>query len=248
MYSAKKGSLKKGSRLTLRNVDKGERIVISCGMLADELKSVYEQTNSSLHVIWIRRGMHNFPADLKKTLQRLINENQDKEAILLTFGLCGNSTLGITSEHTKLVIPRFHDCIHQLLLDNSRNQNTSLEKNQVSVGHYYLTRGWTLDREEIYQQSRFILQKYGENMGREILGKLYENYDEINVIDTGAYSLENVEEHAKKCGSLLNKNVKTIPGSTIILKKLLTGNWDEDFIVLNPKEILCRAHFYSRGQ
>lgn len=227
----------------MSDMDKKESIVISCAMLMDELKSVYRKTNSKLPVIWIQRGMHNSPENLKQTLQRLINENQDKKAILLTFGLCGNSTSGIVSDNTKLVIPRFHDCIHQLLLDNYGGRDDFPNKDRVTVGHYYLTRGWILDREGIYQQAQFILKKYGENMGEEMLKDLYGGYSGIDVIDTGAYPLKTVSEYAKKCGELLKKDVKIIPGSTVILEKLITGNWDKDFIVLQPRETLTRNHF-----
>lgn len=209
-------------------------MVISCAMLMDEVKSVCARLCMTPKIIWLRRSMHRDPVTLRRTLQKLIDENDACDAILLTYGLCGNATAGLVSRHAKLVLPRFHDCIHQLV-----NERSSLQ-----TGHYYLTRGWTLDKEELYQHSIQILQRYKEKKGREILRQIYGGYTDLDVIDTGAYPLTEVMEHAKKAAALLSLKVNQIPGSTFILEKLLTGNWDEDFIVLQNGEQLEQKQFF----
>lgn len=207
----------------------------------DEVKSVCNKLNDPVEIVWMKRSMHKRPEVLTRSLQQVIDNHQDKEAILLTYGLCGSSTLGLMSKHTKLVIPRFHDCIHQLLLD--RTDASAAENFFVMPGHYYMTRGWTLDREEFYKNSLWILSRYGLESGKEILETLYEGYTDIDVIDTGAYPVDTVVSHAEKAADLLNLKVNKIPGSTVILEKLLTGNWDDDFIVLEPGEKSELSHF-----
>lgn len=199
------------------------QLVISCGMLADELKKVCRKISYEQEIIWLKRGMHKSPEQLHESLQQLIYEHQDVDNILLTYGLCGNSTLGLYSPNTGLILPACHDCIHQLV-------------GETQTGHYYLTRGWTLDREEPYQQIKQILVKYGEDFGKEIIQKYYGGYHTIDVIDTDSYPVEQVMQHAQKIGKLLNQKVEKIPGSTAILEKLLLGNWDDDFIVKMPGE------------
>lgn len=207
----------------------------------DEVKSVCNRLKDPVEIVWMKRSMHKRPEVLTRSLQQVIDNHQDKEAILLTYGLCGSSTLGLMSKHTKLVIPRFHDCIHQLLLD--RTDTSAAENFFVMPGHYYMTRGWTLDREEFYKNSLWILSRYGPESRKEILETLYEGYTDIDVIDTGAYPVDTVVSHAEKAADLLNLKVNKIPGSTVILEKLLTGNWDDDFIVLEPGEKSGLSHF-----
>lgn len=206
-------------------------VVISCSMIMDEVAKACEKLDNPPEIIWLKRGMHKTPELLGQSLQQVIDSYQDRDTILLTYGLCGGSTLGISSANAQLVIPRFHDCIHQL------RQKTE------EPGHLYLTRGWTLDAESMYQQSCLILRRYGEQYGAEILEELYGGYDTIDVIDTGAYPVDEVVEHAARTAELLHKKVNKIPGSTVILKKLFTGNWDKDFIVLEPGEALTLEHF-----
>ena len=215
--------------------------MISCGMLMDEVKSVCNKLEDPVKIVWMKRSMHKKPKMLTKSLQQVIDSHQDKEAILLTYGLCGNSTLGLASRHTKLVIPRFHDCIHQLLLD--RTDASTAEDFSIMPGHYYMTQGWTLDREEFYKNAMWTLRRFGLESGREILEIMYDGYTDIDVIDTGAYPVDTVVKHAKKAADLLNFKVNKIPGSTAILEKLVTGNWDDDFIVLEPGEKVELSHF-----
>ena len=92
-----------------------ERLVISCKMLSDELHKVCEGKKNIPRIIELERGMHNNPKRLQEILQKQIHENQDVDEIVLTYGLCGNGTLGLMSPKTKLIIPKFDDCISQLL-------------------------------------------------------------------------------------------------------------------------------------
>lgn len=233
-----------------------KQLVISCGMLSDELKKAYQKCPADCKILWIKRALHNHPKSLKDTLQSLIDENQDYDDILLTYGLCGNGTLGIRSQYTRLVIPRFHDCIHQLIqsVDNYTADTDELWKmkepgktnlKQVIPGQLYLTRCWTLDQEAIYQQSKAVLNAYGKSHGQEILNEIYEGYTDINVINTDSYEMGPVLEYAQNAAAINHLRVKQIKGSTQILEKLLQGEWDKNFIVLEPGEELQLNHFFN---
>lgn len=235
---------------------KRKQLVISCGMLSDELKQAYQKCLSDCKILWMKRALHNHPQSLKDALQSLIDENQDYDDIMLTYGLCGNGTLGIHSQYTRLVIPKFHDCIHQLIqsVDNYTadegvtwkiNELEGKKQKQVMPGYLYLTRSWTLDQEAIYQQSQAVLDTYGKSRGQEILDIIYEGYTDINVIDTDSYEITPVMEYAQNAAAMKNLRVNQIKGSTLILEKLLCGDWDQNFIVLEPGEELQLNHFFN---
>lgn len=233
-----------------------KQLVISCGMLSNELKKAYQKCFSDCKILWMKRALHNHPKSLKDTLQSFIDENQDCDDILLTYGLCGNGTLGIHSQHTRLVIPKFHDCIHQLIqsVDNNTadidepwkmNELGKINQKQVLPGQLYLTRSWTLDQEAIYQQSKAVLNTYGKSHGQDILDEIYEGYTDINVINTDSYEIAPVMEYAKNAAAMNHLKVNQINGSTLILEKLLCGDWDQNFIVLEPGEELQLNHFFN---
>lgn len=210
-----------------------KQMLIACGMQQDEIEMTRKKWNPDLPVVYLKRGMHENPGVLHGMLQQEIARHQDCDEILMTYGLCGLATDGLVSEGTRLILPRFHDCIHQLLED------------QVEKDSLYMTRCWTLDEKSILNQCESVLQQYGEETGREILNSIYGSYGKITVIDTGSYEPEPVMENAKKAAEMLNLSVKTCPSAVCIIRKLLQGEWDEDFIILQPGEPVRKEMFLS---
>ena len=100
-----------------------KRTLISCAMLEDEVNHILEKTHLTLPVIWIDRGLHNRPENLNQLLQEHINQLQNQDEILLTFGLCGNGTAGLVSPNTMLRLPKFDDCINMLAFSQGQKEN-----------------------------------------------------------------------------------------------------------------------------
>ena len=215
-----------------------KQILIACAMLEDEINKIYEETGCTIPVVWVERGYHNTPEKLKEKLQSLIEEHQDVDEILLSFGLCGNGANGIVSPGTVLVLPKFDDCINMLLCRGKR-QSRGLAK----AGSIYLTRGWTLDSESILKQYEKYVEEYGEESAEAILEMMYEHYEKITVIDTACYDTATVLAYARKAANMLDLTPETTEGSTEILRQLLTGRWEENFIVLKPGQPVKAADF-----
>lgn len=215
-----------------------KKILIACSMMEDEINKVYEELNCDIPIVWVERGYHNTPEKLKEKLQELINEHQDVDKILLTFGLCGNGTEGIVSENTTLVMPRFDDCINMLLCNGQRKSRGLTE-----TGSIYLTRGWTLDSEAILAQYDKYIEEYGEESADAIVEMMYEHYEKLSVIDTESYDIAPVMEYARKAAELLDLKTQTVAGSTEMLKQLLAGQWGENFIVKKPGEAVKIGDF-----
>ena len=141
-----------------------KKILIACAMQQDEIEKYRKQLNITYPVVYLQRGLHRNPSVLRNLLQQEIDRHQDVDIILLTYGLCGRGTEGIVSWNTELVMPRFHDCIHQLL------------ENHVDKNSLYATRAWTIDKESIGGQCRTILSAYGRERGMEVLDTIYGFY------------------------------------------------------------------------
>ncbi len=215
-----------------------KRTLIACSMMEDEINSVLKQSNITIPIVWMDRGFHNTPEKLNLKLQNQIDQLQDQDEILLAFGLCGNGTEGIYSQNTKLILPRFDDCINLLLCTGQRTSRALTQTDSL-----YLTRGWTLDKEAILQQYEIIKEQYDEEMCDIIFETMYGHYHTVTVIDTGCYDTAPVLDYADKAAKLLDFQVKTCPGSNQILYHLLTGNWDKNFIVLQPGEKISSMYF-----
>lgn len=216
-----------------------QRILIACSMLEDEIKKVYKEIECNIPVIWVERGFHNTPEKLNGELQKIIDEHQDCDEILLTFGLCGNGTEGIVSKNTMLVMPRFDDCINMLLCKGKRESRGLTKADSI-----YITRGWTLDSESILSQYDKYVEDYGEESAEGIIEMMYEHYKTITVIDTDSYEKAPVMEYANQAARLLGLSSQMTEGSTKVLRDLLLGNWEEHFIVQKPGCSVTQTLFY----
>jgi len=91
-------------------------IALTCEALARSIYAVAAQTPHTVSVHLYRQGLHNSPRTLRQVLQEQIDSIAPGacDAILLVYGMCGASTVGLVARHTPLVMPRAHDCITPL--------------------------------------------------------------------------------------------------------------------------------------
>jgi hypothetical protein len=88
-------------------------LALTCEALARCVYAAAAESVPTVTVQLYRQGLHNTPKSLHVVLQEAIDSVPpgQYDAILLVYGLCGNSTVGLTARHTPLVMTRAHDCI-----------------------------------------------------------------------------------------------------------------------------------------
>ena len=168
-----------------------KKLFIACTMQVDLIKSIYKKHQISIPVIWLERSLHNNPRQLNVRLQELIDQNQGYDEILFSYGLCGNAVIDLKSHNTKLVLPKYDDCICQQL------QMEPGKRICVEKGCLYLTREWTLDKEGIVQQCEAIHKKYPDNP-QSMIDSIYGSYHSLVVLDTGCYDVHKLDNYVEK--------------------------------------------------
>ena len=137
-----------------------------------------------------------------------------------------------------LRLPRFDDCINQLLCKKPRT-----ERKQTETDSIYLTRGWTLDKEAVLQQYNILSRQYEPEMRDMILRTMYDGYHALSVIDTGCYDTKPVEQYADKASRYLGFDRKTVPGNISTLEHLICGTEDSNILTLAPGEPITASLF-----
>ena len=209
-------------------------------MQVDLIQFLYKINKIPIPIHWIERKYHNNPDKLKTILQETINRYQDMDEILLSYGLCGNAVIGLKSDNTKIILPRYDDCICQQIQTNS-NQKIIPQK-----GCMYLTREWTLDEEGIVQQCQKICEEYGEE-AFELIQSIYGEYHSVTIIDTGAYNVHKLDNYVDKIKKLTGMGIKYQKGSGKVLENLLLGNYQEDINVIPPGNRISIKDFYKQS-
>ncbi len=205
--------------------------ILACQTLQAELALAVQKTKVDFPIIYVESGLHYTPDLLHKRIQEEINRIDNVDTILLLFGYCGNSLLGIKSDKARLVLPKVDDCIPLLLGSCEVRKNISKE-----MGTYFLTKGWLDYENNLIKEYERCIERYGQSRTSKIMKIMLGHYKRFMLIDTGAYSLDSVLTQTQDIAGKLNLCHAVTPGSLRLFYKLLQGEWDEEFLVLEPGE------------
>ncbi|MFW6007011.1 MAG: DUF1638 domain-containing protein [Bacillota bacterium] len=224
--------------------------IIACEVFVREVCHAVARSPHIVDMEFTPKDAHDDSDNLKKLIQEKIDETEEDEvnydAILMGYGLCGNSILGITSSKIPLVVPRAHDCCTIFLGSREKFKKhfgDRLSSRWSSPG--YLERGESMfrdsDDDELYymdQSYQDLVEQYGEENAKYVWEQLHPDMEDDNLIyiDIPEFQDLGYEEKIKKEAEETGKKFEKIPGDMRIIENLIFGNWEEDFLVVNPGE------------
>ena len=228
---------------------------LGCEALA---RLIYACAAQSPHIVDIELfalGLHNHPNKLRTQLQERINATsaEDYDAIVLVYGICGKATIGLSSPHLPMVIPRAHDCITLFLGDRTR-YNEQFEENPGTYWYTidYIERrkpgdalGATSASTDSTAQYEEYVQKFGKDNAdylMEVMGAWESHYQRAAFIDLGVGDgtavAANAQEIAQRRGWLYER----MAGDLVLIRKLILGEWDEHFLRLEPQQSISMSY------
>ncbi|MCL2163421.1 MAG: DUF1638 domain-containing protein [Oscillospiraceae bacterium] len=204
-------------------------IILACQTIKDEVEAARERTGCLHEIVWVESGLHNVPDKLRARLQEELDGLCDADRVLMAFGFCGNSMLGITAGNKELVFPKVDDCI-TLVLGSFAARRAILDKSPT----YFLTQGWLTHESNIWKEYEYSLEKYGEENTAIIYDMLLANYRSLGVIDTGCYDYEEFCKRAAVIADTLKLKLERHNGTISYISELLTGPWNEERYITIP--------------
>ena len=176
-------------------------------------------------------GLHLSPAKLRAILQEKIDEaSQLADVLLLGYGLCAMAVVGLKTTSATLVIPRVDDCIALFLGSRAARRAQA----QQEPGTYYLTKGWIEVGDSPFEEYKLLVTKYGEAKAMGMMKLTLENYTRLGFINTGQYDIERYRHYAHRVAEQFDLRYEEIEGSPALVKKMIFGPWDEEFVVIPP--------------
>ncbi|MFC1901087.1 DUF1638 domain-containing protein [Chloroflexota bacterium] len=201
--------------------------IIACMTVAEELDGLIPEGTETA---FLEFGLHSYPEKLKASVQEEIDRTNGVDAILLGYGMCSMSMLGVSSSEHRLIIPRTHDCIG-IFLGSGKKYKEQVYSNP---GTYYLTKGWINHGGDPYKMYKRWLDKYGEERAKFLLNKTMGNYTRLAYIETGKEDQTELIDYAQNAAEKLDLQFEKIKGNRSILEKMLAGDWDDDFVIVEP--------------
>jgi hypothetical protein len=230
--------------------------VIACEIAFRELCYAAARSKNLVDFEFLTQGYHDIPGTGRAEIQKRIEAVPagKYEAIVLGYGLCSNILIGLTSAHTKLVIPRAHDCITFFLGSKERYK----EFFDAHPGTYYYTSGWlecakrrgstgpiwggaslpasaNESLKETYQQ---WVQKYGEDQAKYLLEEMSrwtDSYSHGTLINFDFVKHLKLRDQVKQICAEKGWEYAETEGNLGLFEKLLEGDWPEaDFQIVPP--------------
>jgi hypothetical protein len=78
------------------------------------------------------------------------------------------------------------------------------------------------------------VQRFGAARAERVYKIMMANYKRLALINTGNYDIERYREYARRTAERFNLRYEEIAGSDAMVRKLLFGPWDEEFVVVPP--------------
>jgi hypothetical protein len=212
--------------------------IISCEVLRNEIEAVAP----GHRIEFIDGALHDPPDRMRAELQQHIDAMPGSDEILLCCGRCSNGTVGLRSGRHRVVLPAVDVCI-SLLLGSRRRY---LEEHAAHPGTYFYTRGWIDYIDDPYKQYLAIVPKYGEEKATHFARRILENYTRVAVIDTpGVPDLLDSCDYLETVSGFYGLPLEHLNGSLRFIRKLMTGPHDDEFIVVEPDDVLDEPRFWA---
>jgi hypothetical protein len=226
--------------------------LITCNVFLREACYCVATSPHVLDLEFVELGEHIRPEELRGKLQAAIDRCEGSgrpyDAILLLFGLCGNSSVGLQARSIPLVMPRAHDCCTILLGDKARFRELFGEAPSTPFSSSgYMERGDYFLRVEdgeskVHYGDAYaeMVAQYGEENARYIRDTMHpQGSDEAGnravFIDVPEFAHLGYDEQFRCKAEAEGRQYVKAEGSLRLVCDLVNGNWDpRDFLVVAP--------------
>jgi len=196
---------------------------------------------------------HNKPDNLRADLQARIDAAlsvRKYDIFLLLYGLCGNSTIGLSCP-VKMIMPRIHDCCTMFMGSKEKfatEFGNNLSMRWCTSGYYersYMDDGLTghpSQSRETYRNNpeyRVLAEQFGEDNAEYIWETMHPEIEtpEAAYIKIEGFEMPGCEGGFRKAVEAQGKTLRVIEGGTAYLRDMINGPWDnERFLEINPGE------------
>lgn len=216
-------------------------IILSCTTLLEYVHQAQLTCGTDFPVIELDRQYHVEPDKMREHILKTLSKLPDDiDTVLVAMGFCGGSWQDVFCSRT-LVIPRVADCV-ALALTTPDHYSPDLKE----PGHMYLfgdgKNGFSV--QAIYDN---LLEQYDREIADLTFNMYFEHYYHLDIIDNGLYDCYDLAyvERVQKEADMIHAELDFVPGSNILLEKLVSGKWDNQFLVVPPDTSVTQGLFYD---
>ncbi len=209
------------------------------------LPEIVHEVPRGVEVLGVDVARHARPESLKRFLQEVVDDSSaERDTILLGYGLCSRSVDGLHSSKSTLVVPRVHDCIG-LLLGGSDER---IDRSRLDAGTYYLSKGWIESGDHILAEYDRMSERFGEDKARQLMSTMLAHYTRVAFIRTDHDpKLDTYRNFSRGFAKTFDLRFEEIRGTKDMMRRLIQGPWDNDFVIVPPGRAIEVMAFLDGG-
>lgn len=220
-------------------VNRSDTVILACSSMLLHVAAAQNKMGTDFEVLTLDRDLHVEPLKMRDhILETMRGIPGHIQTVLVAMGFCGGSWDDVPVGK-QVVIPKVDDCITMLLhTDDTPHPDLKLP------GHMYF-RDCDTGKYSIEAMKDKICRDYGMEFGTSIFGSWFSSYTNADIIDTGAYDCYSEEfvAEAQKNADLIRCDLDYVAGSNRILEKLVSGQWDAQFAIVNAGDTVTEQAF-----
>lgn len=231
-------------------------LAITCDILSRPVYFFASRSPHAVNVAHLSAALHAEPLGLRERIQEQIDAaGPGLDAVVLAYGLCGGATEGLVARDVPVVLPRAHDCVTIFLGGRDRYQ----AEHEATPGTYWYVqdqmdrgndlKGWLLGdgarSEDVVATRAEYVRRFGADNAdylMEVLGEWQARYERGAFLDTGLAPADAAAEHARMEAERRGWRFERKLADLELVRRLLFGEWDDDFQVLQPGQRLARSY------
>ena len=219
-------------------------VILACSSMARQVAAAQRKMGTDYPVRCVDRRYHAEPKEMRlKLIEALGGLAGEFDTVLVAMGFCGGSWESVRAP-LRVVAPRADDCITILL-----NTDGAPHENLKEPGHIYI-RDTDTGRYSLEGLRESVCERYGREHGLALFDKWFASYTHADIIDTGTYdsSAEDFLAQARRGAEITRCELRHVPGGNVVLEKLVSGDWDDLFVVAEAGETLTREMFFPHKE
>lgn len=219
-------------------------VILACSSMARQVAAAQRKMGTGYPVRCVDRRYHAEPKEMRLQLIAALGGLAGEfDTVLVAMGFCGGSWEAVYAP-VRVVAPRADDCITILL-----NRDGAPHENLKEPGHIYI-RDTDTGRYSLEGLRESICERYGREQGLALFDKWFASYTHADIINTGTYDsrAEDFIAQARRGAEIARCELRHVPGGNVVLEKLVSGDWDDLFVVAEAGETLTRDMFFPHNE
>ncbi|MGM9586273.1 MAG: DUF1638 domain-containing protein [Candidatus Limivicinus sp.] len=210
--------------------------ILACESLLEYVQAAQEKLGTNYPVFVLDYSGNENPGQMRGRIAAItMLLPVEMDTVLVAMGFCGGVWNQLTLDR-RFVIPRVDDCVSLLL-----NTGNVYRPNPKQAGHLYLM------EQHPEREGKRLCQNCPRWKADDCYFKWFAYYSHLDIVDTGVFDCyrQGYVEKAEQLAQEMNCTLDYVPGSNLLLEKLIGGQWDDQFLVAEPGQEIAHKDFFS---